>query len=57
MATIRPLHDEAPTKQDIQCRDLGADLYPDGDPDEYSDELEFGADPFDILAHKQESTQ
>lgn len=52
MATIR-LHDEAPSKQDVQCQELGADFYPEDEENEPA----YGADPFDILAHKQETTQ
>jgi hypothetical protein len=41
------------TKQANQCRELGADLYVD-DEDYEADSDMFGADPFDILAFKQE---
>lgn len=50
---IRPLLDEQ-TKQSNQCRELGADLYNDNDEDNEADSDMFGADPFDILAFKQE---
>lgn len=46
----QPLVDDD-THQSAQLRELGADLYIDGDED---DEPAYGADPFDILAHKQE---
>lgn len=55
MATTTRLSDEADTKQVQQCRELGADLYVDDDQDD--DEPGYGADPFDILAHKQETSQ
>lgn len=45
------LHDEQPTKQERQCRELGADLYVDEDSNE---EPSCFADPFDILAHREE---
>lgn len=48
----RLLMDEQ-TKQANQCHELGADLYSDHEDDE-SDADMFGADPFDILAFKQE---
>ena len=54
MATAR-LHDEFSTRQEQQIADLGADLYnlhDDGDID--ADEPAYGADPFDIVAHREE---
>lgn len=54
MATTRPLTDEQDNQLN-QCRALGADLYIDErDEDGDDTELGFGADPFDILAFKQE---
>jgi hypothetical protein len=48
------LHDEAPTKQSQQCEAVGADLYPPEDDGENESEPAFGADPFDILAYREE---
>lgn len=47
------LHDEPPTKQEQQCQQLGDDLYTTGDEDD-ADEPAYGADPFDILAYREE---
>lgn len=44
-----------PSHQDLQCEALGAGLYLDDQDD--ADEPSFGSDPFDILMHKQETTQ
>ena len=57
MATLRLLQDEIPTQQDAQCKALasaGCDIEVDIDPDaDETEEIEWGADPFDILAHKE----
>ncbi len=51
---LRHLVDELPTKQDAHVRSLG-DLYIDQcDEFDADGDLPFGADPFDILAHRQE---
>lgn len=52
MARVTPLHDEPPSKQEQQCRALGADLYIDHSEDD-DDAPGYGSDPFDILAHKE----
>lgn len=48
------LHDEPPTKQQQQCELVGAELYPDEDAADADDEPAYGADPFDILAYREE---
>lgn len=52
------LHDESPTRQDQQIADLGGDLYPGSETDETDaeslEELAFGADPFEIIARREE---
>ena len=53
MATVR-LIDEIPTKQDSHClalNELGADVTSDDAEDD--EEIAWGSDPFDILAHKE----
>lgn len=52
MATVR-LHDEPPTKQEQECALLGENFYPD-EEDAADDEPAFGADPFDIVSHREE---
>ena len=49
---IRPLLYEVPTQQDAQLNML-SNLYPEDD-DTDDGEPAFGADPFDILAHKED---
>ena len=46
------LIDESPTRQEQQIASLGGDLY--DPPDEPLDEPVFGADPLDILIHREE---
>lgn len=52
---IRPLLDEQ-SKQANQCRELGADLYLNEETEDEADcdEVGWGSDPFDILAHREE---
>jgi hypothetical protein len=45
---------EVPTKQDLHCdalQSVGADIAPDVDDDEET--IAWGADPFDIVAHRE----
>lgn len=49
---LRLPRDEVNTIQDMQLKQLGPDFY--NECDEQQIEPAFGADPFDILAHKQE---
>jgi hypothetical protein len=53
MARRIALIDEAPTKQERQCESVGADVELDSEFDET--DIEWGSDPFDILAHKEEA--
>jgi hypothetical protein len=48
----RTLIDEVPSSQDLQCQQLGAEYF-NTEPDDEEDAPSYGADPFDILAHKQ----
>ncbi len=49
------LIDESPTRQEQQIASLGGDLY--DLPDEPLDEPVFGADPLDILIHREEDEE
>lgn len=53
MPRLTPLHDEQPSKQEQQCRALGAEYHFCDDADD-EDAPGFGADPFDIIAHREE---
>jgi hypothetical protein len=49
------LVDEPLTKQEQQCRHVGADLYPCGDPDEFDEDIvAWGADPCLICEMKEQ---
>lgn len=51
---IRPLLGEI-TLQELQCQALGVEMFnPDEDDCIDGEDFAFGADPFDILAFKQE---
>lgn len=52
------LVDEIPTRQDAHCACLsimGADIVVDDEPTEDDEEPAWGSNPFDILAHKEET--
>lgn len=49
--TPRRLHDERPSRQERECADLGVDnLHDDREP---AEDIAWGSDPFDILAHRE----
>jgi len=48
----RLLIDEIATRQDVQCQQLNADNLVDEDEDVES--IAWGADPFNIIAHREE---
>jgi hypothetical protein len=48
------LIDEVPTRQEQHLAQVGADLYVEVESDCDEEEPSYGADPFDIVAHREE---